>query len=87
MLGLRSNQVGDRGAAALAKGRWRRLEVLELGCNNIGDAGVKALVASPLGRHVSVLTFEANRHGQAGRALLRRRRARPWPAAEEGESA
>jgi hypothetical protein len=83
VLSLRFNRIGNKGATALARGPWRRLEAVDLCWNEIRDVGVVTLVASPLGKHTSVLNLDRNKYGKVGREALRRRRVRAWPLKEE----
>lgn len=69
-LRLSNGTIGDRGLAALAAVDWPRLTTLDLAVNDIGPAGVAALVESPLGGRLERLHLERNPIGDAGALAL-----------------
>ena len=77
VLSLRSANLGDRGAAALASAPWLgRLRVLDLSGNGLTAEGLAALLARPLPA-LEELDLDDNPLGPAGGELLGRTQALP----------
>ena len=70
-LGLRDNDIGDDGVAALVAPVLPSLEILDLACNQIGDAGCASLVAAlSLGSMPSLTSIDLERNPASKPAVV-----------------
>jgi hypothetical protein len=84
-LGLAYNFLGDSGAGHIASGSWPALELVDVGCNEIGTPGAKALATSTTLPPQAIIGFGFNLEDVQLKQLGLEQRLKVGPYPERAE--